>query len=456
MSAAIDPQKVQELAAKTKAAGREADQRPMRLADFYAYLPAHKYLYVPTRDLWPAESVDGAVPWPENAEGQRTKPSRALDATRPLHQMTWAPGEPQLIVNRIVADGGWIGREGNRVFNLYRPPAPITGDPTQAGPWRDHLARIYPDEAEHIERWLAHRLQRPGEKINHALVLGGAQGIGKDSILDPIKAGVGAWNWQEVSPAAMLGRFNGWAKAVVVRVSEARDLGDVDRFAFYDHSKVYIAAPPDVIRVDEKNLREHPVMNVMGVIITTNHKTDGIYLPDDDRRHFVAWSEVRKEEFTEDYWRRLWGWYAAGGTGHVVAYLRSLDLSGFDPKAPPRRTAAFYAIVQANGAPEDAELADAIERAGNPDALTIEMLIANAEAVHGPTADVVQMLRDRRSRRAVPHKLDRAGYVPVRNPDAADGHWKVNGRRQAAYARRTLSVSTQIAAVRRLQDGRPW
>ena len=55
----------------------------------------------------------------------------------------------------------------------------------------------------------------------------------------------------------MLGRFNGFVKSVILRVSEARDLGDVDRFTFYDHTKVYTAAPPDVLRVDEKYLREH-------------------------------------------------------------------------------------------------------------------------------------------------------------------------------------------------------
>jgi hypothetical protein len=26
-----------------------------------------------------------------------------------------------------------------------------------------------------------------------------------------------------------------------------------------------------------------------GVIFTSNHKTDGLFLPPDDRRHFVAW-----------------------------------------------------------------------------------------------------------------------------------------------------------------------
>jgi hypothetical protein len=40
----------------------------------------------------------------------------------------------------------------------------------------------------------------------------------------------------------MLGRFNGDLKSVILRISEARDLGDVNRFAFYDHMKAYTAA----------------------------------------------------------------------------------------------------------------------------------------------------------------------------------------------------------------------
>lgn len=95
-------------------------------------------------------------------------------------------------------------------------------------------------------------------------------------------------------------------------------------------------------------------------------------------------------------------------------------------------------------------------RSCRPDAITIENLAANAEAVHGPTSEAVAMLNDRRHRRALPHKLGRAGYVPVRNPDADDGLWKIAGRRQAVYAKRHLSVARQITAARRLQGGRPW
>jgi Family of unknown function (DUF5906) len=143
-------------------------------------------------------------------------------------------------------------------------------------------------------------VQRPHEKINHALVLGGNQGVGKDTLLEPVKHAIGPWNFSEVSPQQLLGNFNGFLKSVILRVSEARDLGDVDRFKFYDHSKTLTAAPPDVLRVNEKNLREHYVPNIAGVIITTNHKTDGIFLPADDRRHFVAWSDLTRDDFDAD------------------------------------------------------------------------------------------------------------------------------------------------------------
>ena len=60
------------------------------------------------------------------------------------------------------------------------------------------------------------------------------------------------------------------------------------------------------------------------------------------------------------YWDDLWAWFDAGGDRDVAAYLATLDISGFNPKAPPPKTTAFWAIVDANKAPEESELADAL------------------------------------------------------------------------------------------------
>jgi hypothetical protein len=293
-------------------------------------------------------------------------------------------------------------------------------------------------------------VQRPQEKINHALVFGGAQGIGKDTLLEPAKHAVGPWNVSEVNPQHMLGRFNGFVKSVILRVNEARDLGETNRFAFYDHMKAYTAAPPDVLRVDEKNQREYSVINCCGVIITSNHKADGLFLPADDRRHYVAWSDRLKEDFTDEYWKKLWKYYEAeDGYAHVAAYLSELDISDFNPKAPPPKTQAFWDIVNVGQAPEDAELADVIDAMKppeRPDALTPKMIIAAAKGT------AAEWLIDRKSRRALPHRLGRCGYICVRNPNAKDGYWVVDKERQPIYAKSTLSTQERFEAVKKLSD----
>jgi hypothetical protein len=156
--------------------------------------------------------------------------------------------------------------------------------------WRSRGSGTYPADHRQLERFLAHRVQRPGEKINHAIVLGGNQGIGKDSLLEPVKQAIGPWNWHDISPNDLAAPNNDFAKSVILRINEGRDLGEINRYQFYEHTKSYIAAPPDMLRVNQKHLRQYYVPNLCGVIITTNHKTDGIFLPSDDRRHFVAWS----------------------------------------------------------------------------------------------------------------------------------------------------------------------
>jgi hypothetical protein len=417
------------------------------LEDFHAYMPAHTYLFRPTRQLWPAASVNARIAPP--VEG--IKASEWLDQYRPVEQMTWAPAEPELIRGRLIAEGGWIERPGVTVFNVYIAPTIALGDPTQAEPWLAHVRKLYPVETEHMHllAWLAHRVQRPAEKINHAIVLGGGQGIGKDTLLEPVKQAVGPWNVAEVSPTVLMGRFNGFVKSVILRISEARDLGEVNRYVLYDRLKTLTAAPPDVLRVDEKNLREYVVPNLCGVVLTTNYRTDAIYLPSDDRRHFVLWSELVKEEIKSEYWKELWAWYTQGGFGHVAAYLSAYDLKAFNSKAPPPQTEAWHALVDTGRAPECDALVDALGRLKLPDAVTLDDLIDNA-----PDEESRAWLRDKRNTRSIPHRMEEVGYLSVRNPDDKRGRWVVGRRQRVVYVRKELTVQDRLAAARDRVTGR--
>jgi hypothetical protein len=216
--------------------------------------------------------------------------------------------------------------------------------------------------------------------------------------------------------------------------------------------KALIAAPPDVVQINEKHLREYYVPNLCGVIVTSNHKTDGLYLSADDRRHLVAWSSMSKDDFASDYWRNLYHWYAGGGTAAIAHYLASRDLSGFDAKAPPPKTSAFWEIVNANRAPEDAELADVLDDLGQPDVVTLDRVASQASALQPAFAE---WLRDSKlNARRIPHRFEDCGYVAVRNPNDSEGRWKIGGRRHTIYGKITLSESERIDAAYRLSGAR--
>jgi Family of unknown function (DUF5906) len=404
----------------------------VKLRDFYAYMPMHNYIFAPSRDMWPAASVNSRIAPivigydKEKKENITIKASTWIDWNQPVEQMTWAPGLPMIIANRLISEGGWIERKGVSCFNLYRPPTIKLGDASKAKPWIDLVHKVFPSDADHMVKYFAHCRQRPQEKINHGIVMGSqAQGVGKDTILEPVKRAIAPWNFKEVAPRNIFDSFNPWRRAVILRVNEAKDMGDVSRFELYDGMKTILAAPPDVLDCNEKHIKQHYILNCMGVIITTNHLTDGIYLPAEDRRHYVAWSDCQPTDFTRTFWDKMWKWYDAGGDQHVAAYLATLDISDFDPKAPPLKTPAFWSIVNANRTTEEAELQDVLDTLGNPDAVTI------AEIVGKALLDFSDWLLDRRNRKAVNHRLENCGYRAVNNPDAKDGMWLINDRRPA-------------------------
>lgn len=428
-------------------------------ADFYALMPQHCYIFAATGETWPASSVnsqippialvnsDGTLKLDENGRVICLSASAWLDRYQPVEQLTWMPGEPQLIRDRLVVQGGFIEWPGATIFNLYHAPHTQPGDPEAAGPWLDHIRKVYPEDAEHIIRWLAHRVQKPGEKINHALLLGGAPGIGKDTLLHPVITAIGSWNFVEVTPVQVQGRFNGFVKSVILRINEGRDLGEINRFAFYEHLKLLTAAPPEVLRCDGKNKREYAVPNVTGVVITSNYLTDGIHLPPDDRRHYVAWSPLSAGSLPPEYFDKLYRWYEQdGGCGHVAAFLNAFDLTDFNPKAPPKKTEAFWSIVDANQGAEEGGLADTIdamtpENGRPPEVITLERL-----SIHCSAALAI-WINDPKNRRPVPKLLEKVGYLRVAKPGADDGRWKINGKRQTVYGHKSLTPREQIAAA---------
>ena len=282
------------------------------LREFYALPEAHRFVCLATGRMHPAQGVDGRFPPVQVGINKKGEPVY-MKATQWLYRhqvadgLTWWPGELQIMPDRIAVEGQIIPRKGAKLVNLYRPPLLMSGgDATKAGRWLDHGRKLYGTEFDHMLAYFAHSVQHPGDKINHALVLGGEQGIGKDTLLYPVLRAVGLWNCHDIKPDQLFGQFTPFYKAVVLVVSEVNDLGDKLRHQFYERTKTLNAAPPTTQTVNEKFLPPYHIPNCCNVVMTTNHKAGGIYLPPGDRRHFVASSSCTMADFGAGYFKRLY------------------------------------------------------------------------------------------------------------------------------------------------------
>ena len=78
-------------------------------------------------------------------------------------------------------------------------------------------------------------------------------------------------------------------------------------------------------------------------------------------------------------------------------------------------------------------------------AVTIQRLTRSAVG-----SEIVEWLKDRKNRRAIPHRMEKCGYVPLRNSGAQDGLFKESGSRMVIYVQKTLSLADQMSAAQEL------
>ncbi|MGJ4996215.1 DUF5906 domain-containing protein [Bradyrhizobium sp. HKCCYLS3077] len=420
------------------------------LSDYWAHLPSGKMIYERTGELFSASSIDkhiGRVKDAMRTEGPGTLATTWLSQHRFVKSMGWAPGEPKIIEDKVLTIDGWIRSPGDKTFNRYVPPhiAHVEGDVSK---WLDHIRAIYPGEAAHIVQWLAHRVQRPGDKVNHALVLIGSQGIGKDTILKPAVAAIGSNNFKQITAKTFFNsEWNDYLQSVILRINEVHDLGGESRYGFYDATKDVITNPPEAHRINTKHVPQYAAVNVCGVVMTSNH-LDALYLAPDDRRHFVCVSTRTQDDFSPAYWDEINAWFENSGNEAIAHYLANLDLTAFNAKAPPPKTAAWHMVVAAGVAPESGDLSDVIESMGKPDALTLQMVRSRTPG----DSQLRLLFEDAKLRRAIPKRLAECGYVAVANPDARDsgGRWRMLGGKTTIYARQELSEPFRLAAARAL------
>lgn len=278
-----------------------------------------------------------------NGQGRRVEASIAFDErrqdmkSRVLQGLTYAPGESVLCSR----DGSVFG---NRWTNAR--PVPQEGDITL---WKNLLHKLLPkeEEREHILNVMAYKIQHPEVKINHAILHGGTQGCGKDTLWAPLRWAIGGptnTNIVELDNEKLTQQWGYHLECELLIIQELRQTEAKDRRALENQLKPVIAAPPEFLIVNRKNLHPYAALNRLLVLAFTN-QSGAISIDSNDRRWFVVWSNVECMHAREA--ENFWDWYKfKGGLSAVANYLHKRDVSAFNPGAKPFTTEAKEILIE--------------------------------------------------------------------------------------------------------------
>lgn len=273
---------------------------------------------------------------------------------RRLDGITYRPGQDQ-----------FIQEDYGQCLNSWRPSrlVPVPCGDSDVKIWLDHLAYLVPNDTERrtVLQFLAFIVQRLGEKINFALVLKGEHGTGKDLLIEPLRRALGRDNSADIAADALMDGSNVWVLNRRLIVGQEVLIGH-KRDAM-QRLKPLLAAPPDMIEVNQKFLPKFKVPNICAVILMTN-LDDALAVEDGDRRLFIIDSPNKPQP--EAYYTRLRDWYQTGGFERVAGYLAGVSLAGFNPGGRAPETAAKDEMRAMTRDPLTAFVMEAIDEGAAP------------------------------------------------------------------------------------------
>ena len=293
-----------------------------------------------------------------------------------VHSLDFDPDEPQI-----------FQRDKALRFNTWRgiKLQPKEGD---ASPWLRHAELLMPvaEERKHVFDWMAFTLQHPGIKINHSILLGGNQGIGKDTLFEPLTRSLGR-HARTIKIDDLRRDFNGYLyNTKLLILNEADIAGRPDESQIVNIVKPLMSSPPNYLTINPKNKDEYEIRNIVNTVLFSN-EVRPTPISDDDRRHFIVTSDLNVIDYSTgsiqpqwaQYFDNLWSWLETGGVEIVLNWLLSRDLSHFNAKKTPPTTKSKRDLQEATQRPLDLILKSAIEGKTGPFALDV----VSSENIYG-------------------------------------------------------------------------
>lgn len=217
-------------------------------------------------------------------------------------------------------------------FNLWRGWSVEPDPEASCERFLEHLRTVIcAGNAEHFNwliRWLAHMIQKPGEKPGTTVVLKGARGTGKDLVASYVGAMFKHHHVTVSQPKHITGNFNAhMAQCLLLHVEEGFWAGDRQAEQILKH----IITSPHIL-LEKKGVDAVMVRSCFRVMMTSNEEWS-VPASEGERRYFILLADglhARDEAWFAPIVAEMEG----DGPAALLAYLQALDLKGFNVRLP--------------------------------------------------------------------------------------------------------------------------
>jgi hypothetical protein len=235
-----------------------------------------------------------------------------------LFDITYAAGDPILI----------HGEETLPYCNFWRStrmtPVPVTEADVKT--WLDHLTFVLGSDAERDRflRWCAFVINYPTKKPNWHYLVMSRQGLGKDSMMNPVKAALGKGSFREELSSSLTSNFDYAIETKLLILGETAHSHFTAK-DFANKLKQIMSDPPPTLPINKKFLSVYHVQNRLAVILFSNDENP-IPLELDQRRVHVV-NRLHAAVGTPGYYQNLYAWFDNGGIELAASYLLGLTLT---------------------------------------------------------------------------------------------------------------------------------
>lgn len=335
------------------------DEAVQFLANEFVIITDQKGIYysVTKREALPREVIDDLITryMPLNASGVPTNASLIIRRYGTRHTVQSLGFHPT--AGSIYAEGG------KSYVNQYNAPAAmLPANPQEQAlldNFWDYMFPLAEDQAfsTYLKQCYGHLVQHPEIKIESApLIISPEFGTGKTTLAYEIPRRLaGEANTQTVSNKTLRGTYSSYINGKqFLHFDEIHVNGKWDSDDTANSLKSLIAG--STVEVHPKFMSPFNIPNRVFVSATSNYE-DAMSLPTDGERRWGVYAHTPARPWSiaqkEAYFRVLYNWLRSARSAGVLRwYFAQVNLTGFNPAAPPPITVAKQRMVSKSQAKE--------------------------------------------------------------------------------------------------------